>query len=170
MGLNRQGRQGDKTKTGAILRLIERARSFFQHPASGGNLADGIVIQVVLFLTLGSCVLSFTNLLRKVRQQRCSKVRAVYLFYSLLPVAGFVLLFLGFVGRIRRAHSSPAHRRVPGSFLDYRRYRDCHRRLFQSDLFDFRSGCQNWKEAGVAVRTTISVLELSAFCRKISHP
>jgi Na+/proline symporter len=61
---------------------------------------DGAIVQVVLFSTLGIGVFSFPKLLRRVKEQKCSKLKAVglYLVFTFMPVAAFVLLFLGFAG------------------------------------------------------------------------
>ena len=61
---------------------------------------DAVIIQVVLFSTVGVCVLMFRSLRQRVRQQKCSKPKAVlwYAAVSFLPLAAFLLLFLAAVG------------------------------------------------------------------------
>ncbi|MCI0424140.1 MAG: hypothetical protein L0387_02935 [Acidobacteria bacterium] len=61
---------------------------------------DAVIIQVVLFSTVGACVYLFRRLRRGVKQQACSKLKAVtyYAGGSFLPVAVFLLLFLATVG------------------------------------------------------------------------
>lgn len=69
---------------------------------------DGMLIQVVLFATLGSCVLGFVKLLKKVKERQYSRAKALvlYLLYSFLPVTAFVLLFLGLVGLEELTHKA----------------------------------------------------------------
>lgn len=61
---------------------------------------DAVVIQVVLFSTVGACVYMFRSLRRSVKQQQCSKTGAVLSFAgaSFLPLILFLLLFLAIVG------------------------------------------------------------------------
>lgn len=61
---------------------------------------DAVIIQVVLFTTVGACVYMFRSLCRRVRQQRCSKPKAVlwYAGVSFLPLVLFLLFFLAVVG------------------------------------------------------------------------
>ena len=61
---------------------------------------DAVIIQVVLFSTVGVCVLMFRGLRKRVRQHKCSKPKAVlcYAGVSFLPLAAFLLLFLAAVG------------------------------------------------------------------------
>ena len=61
---------------------------------------DAVVIQVVLFATVGVCAYMFRSLRRRVRQQRSSKPKAVlwYAGVSFLPLILFLLLFFAAVG------------------------------------------------------------------------
>ena len=56
---------------------------------------DAVVIQVVLFSTVGACVYMFRSLRRSVKQHQCSKARAVlsYAGASFLPLILFLLFF-----------------------------------------------------------------------------
>lgn len=61
---------------------------------------DAVIIQVVLFSTVGACVYMFRSLRRRVKQQQCSKAKAVlwYAGASFLPLILFLLLFFATVG------------------------------------------------------------------------
>ena len=61
---------------------------------------DAVVIQVVLFATVGVCAYMFRSLRRRVRQQRSSKPKAVlwYAGVSFLPLILFLLFFVATVG------------------------------------------------------------------------
>jgi len=61
---------------------------------------DAVIIRVVLFSTVGACVYMFRSLRRRVRQQQCSKSKAVlwYASATFLPLILFVLLFFATVG------------------------------------------------------------------------
>ena len=61
---------------------------------------DAVIIQVVLFSTIGACVYMFRSLRRKVKEQQCSKSKAVFWYAgaSLLPLILFLRLFLAAVG------------------------------------------------------------------------
>jgi protein-S-isoprenylcysteine O-methyltransferase Ste14 len=61
---------------------------------------DAVIIQVVLFSTVGACVYMFRSLRRRVKQKRCSKAKAVlwYAGASLVPSIFFLLLFFATVG------------------------------------------------------------------------
>ena len=61
---------------------------------------DAVIVQIVLFATVGACVYMFRSLRRKVKHQQCSKPKAVlwYAGASFLPLILFVLLFLATVG------------------------------------------------------------------------
>ena len=59
-----------------------------------------LIIQVVLFSTVGACVYMFRSLRRRVKQHQCSKPKAVlwYAGASFMPLILFLLLFLAIVG------------------------------------------------------------------------
>jgi hypothetical protein len=61
---------------------------------------DAVIVQVVLFSTVGACVYMFRSLRRRVKQQQCSKLKAIlwYAGVSFLPLILFLLLFLATVG------------------------------------------------------------------------
>src|SRR4030095_12280882 len=61
---------------------------------------DAVIIQVVLFSTVGACVYMFRSLRRRVKQKQCSKAKAVlwYAGASLIPLIFFLLLFFAIVG------------------------------------------------------------------------
>jgi hypothetical protein len=61
---------------------------------------DAVVIQVVLFSTVGACVYMFRTLRRSVKQHQCSKARAVlsYAGASFVPLILFLLFFFATVG------------------------------------------------------------------------
>ena len=61
---------------------------------------DAVIVQVVLFSTVGACVYMFRSLRRRVNQQQCSKPKAVlwYAGVSFLPLILFLLLFFATVG------------------------------------------------------------------------
>jgi lysylphosphatidylglycerol synthetase-like protein (DUF2156 family) len=61
---------------------------------------DAVVIQVVLFSTVGACIYMFRSLRRSVRQYQCSKARALLSFAgaSFVPLIFFLLLFFATVG------------------------------------------------------------------------
>ena len=61
---------------------------------------DAVVIQVVLFSTVGACVYMFRSLRRSVKEHRCSKARAFlsYAGASFVPLILFLLLFFATVG------------------------------------------------------------------------
>lgn len=61
---------------------------------------DAVIVQVVLFSTVGTCVYMFRSLRRKVKQRECSKPKALlwYAGASFLPLILFLLLFLAIVG------------------------------------------------------------------------
>src|SRR5262245_34339625 len=61
---------------------------------------DALIIQVVLFSTVGACVFMFRSLRRRVKQRHCSKAKAAlwYAGTSFLPLILFLLLFLATVG------------------------------------------------------------------------
>ena len=56
---------------------------------------DAVIIQVVLFSTVGACVYMFRSLRRRVKQEQCSKTKAVFWYAgaSLLPLILFLLFF-----------------------------------------------------------------------------
>jgi hypothetical protein len=61
---------------------------------------DAVIVQVVLFSTVGACIYMFRSLRRSVKQKQCSKAKAVlwYAGVSFLPLILFLLLFLATVG------------------------------------------------------------------------
>ena len=61
---------------------------------------DAVVIQVVLFSTVGACVYMFRTLRRSVKEHRCSKARALlsYAGASFMPLILFLLFFFATVG------------------------------------------------------------------------
>ena len=61
---------------------------------------DAVIIQLVLFSTVGACVYAFRGLRRRVRQRRCSKAAAVFWYAgaSFLPLIVFLSFFLAIVG------------------------------------------------------------------------
>jgi len=61
---------------------------------------DAVIIQIVLFSTLGICVFMFRKLLRQVERgvRSPSGAAGVYLLCALLPVSAHLLLFLAAVG------------------------------------------------------------------------
>lgn len=61
---------------------------------------DAVIVQVVLFSTVGACVYMFGSLRRRVKQRECSKPKALlwYAGASFLPLILFLFLFLAAVG------------------------------------------------------------------------
>jgi hypothetical protein len=61
---------------------------------------DALIVQLVLFSTVGACIYMFRRLRRRVQQRQCSKRKAVAWFAgaSFLPLILFVLLLLAAVG------------------------------------------------------------------------
>ena len=61
---------------------------------------EAIVVQLVLFSTVGACVSMFQTLRRRVKQQQSTKTKVIlwYACISFLPLILFSLLFLATVG------------------------------------------------------------------------
>ena len=86
------------------MRQFQKLRPIGRHGRKGTSKAkefmDAVIIQVVLFSTVGACVYMFRNLRRRVKRNQCSKAKAVlwYAGASLLPLILFLLLFFATVG------------------------------------------------------------------------
>ena len=61
---------------------------------------DALIIQLMLFSTVGVCVYMFRRLYRRVKQYGCSKPSAIlwYVGFTFLPLIVFLLLFFATVG------------------------------------------------------------------------